>query len=271
MQPAGENTIKRLTKIGDRKYQTRYGEFLVEGIRAVEEAFRAGAGVCDLIVRKGDERVGRIATLIDKAEELSVNAWIVSLSEMDKICRTTNSQGIAAGVKVPSKSIGDLFGEMLQIKSGTILFMDAIQDPGNVGTLIRTAEAFGIEAAVLGPGSAGLYNPKTIRSTMGAIFRVSAAEMNDRSAHDTVARFKKAGFRIIASNISERAVPIERLAPHAKNLLIVGSEASGISPELLQIADIEVYIPMTGPTESLNASIAGGILMFEIGKLGYRL
>ncbi|HHS49916.1 MAG TPA: RNA methyltransferase [candidate division Zixibacteria bacterium] len=266
MEKAGENTLKRLAKIGDRKYHQRFGEFLVEGVRAVEEAFRAGAEMREIIVRQGDERVGRIADIIARAEQSGLDVWSVSDAQMKKICRTTNSQGVAGGVKIPSKTPADIFGELLQIKTGLILFLDGVQDPGNVGTLVRTAEAFGVKGMILGTGSAGLFNPKTIRSTMGAIFRVPIAELSDRNPADVIKRFKSAGFRAIIGNISEHAIPISNVPRGTKDMLVIGAEASGVDEKLVELADIEAFIPMAGPTESLNASIAGGILMFALAK-----
>ena len=256
--------MKRLSQIGDRKYHIRYGEYLVEGIRAVEEAFRAGAGVRELVVRVGEERAARVAKLIERAEEAGLAVWQVGTSEMGRICRTAHNQGIAAGVALPKKPSGDIFGEMLQYSSGTILLLDGVQDPGNVGTLIRTAEAFGVSGVVLGRGSAGLYNSKTIRSTMGSIFRMVVAEMQDRDTADIVARFGAAGFRTLAANVSDAAIPLWKVPRGKKDLIVVGSEASGVSRSILDSVDIEVLIPMHGPTESLNASIAGSIIMYGL-------
>ncbi|MCK5833754.1 23S rRNA (guanosine(2251)-2'-O)-methyltransferase RlmB [bacterium] len=266
MEKIGENTIKRLSKIGDRKYHSRYGEFLVEGLRSVEEAFKAKVEIKDLIIRHGEERVARIAELISAASDKGLSIWSVTSSEMSKICRTVNSQGIAAGVKLSSKTTGDLFGEILQYKTGVVVFLDSVQDPGNVGALIRSAEAFGVGGIILGRGSAGLYNPKTIRSTMGAIFRVPVVEMGDRKPEEIIERFKKAGFRILVANISEKATSLNKTNKFQKNLLVIGSEARGVSKSILSIADTEIYISMSGPTESLNASIAGSIFMYELLK-----
>ncbi len=264
METVSKSALKRLSQIGDRKYHSRHGEYLVEGISFVEEAFRARAGVQELVCQAGKGKAARVSRLIELAEEAGAKVWQVGEMEMSRICRTMQNQGVAAGIALNGKSSGDIFGEMLQYSSGTILLLDGVQDPGNVGTMIRTAEAFGIAGIILGHGSAGLYNTKTIRGTMGAIFRMVVAEMQDRKIADIVARFKESGFRALAANVSEAAVPINKILPGKKDILIIGSEAAGISRDTLALVDTEIVIPMPGPTESLNASIAGGIIMFRL-------
>jgi len=266
MEKASINTLKRLAQIGDRKYHTRHNEFLIEGVRLIEEAFRAGAPVKEIAVAIGSERKGRIKALINAALANNLPVWQLNAHEMERISRTENNQGIAAGVALPEKLSGDIFGELLQIKKGIILLLDGLQDPGNMGTLIRTAEAFVVNGVILGPGSAGLYNPKTLRSTMGAIFRMPVAEMHDRSITEIVQKFRENAFQIVAADANENSTKLEKGSFEHKVLLIIGQEASGISEGVLDIADIKVAVEMLGPTESLNAAVAGGIIIHHIAR-----
>jgi TrmH family RNA methyltransferase len=268
IQKISETELKKLSQIGDRKYHERYGEFLAEGIRFVAEAFRANADVREIAVTLGNEKNGAIKEIIEKADAKGIPVYTVFPNEMERISRTENNQGIAAGIALPKKPVGDIFGEFLQIRSGIILLLDGLQDPGNVGTLIRTSEAFGVAGIILGKESAGIYNPKTLRGSMGAVFRVPIAEMHDRPTEELIPYFKKNGFQIASADAGEKSIPLPQVQFHEKVLLILGQEAKGSAESVLDLCDVCVAIPMTGPTESLNAAIAGGILIYEITARG---
>lgn len=259
-----KSALKRLKKIGDRKYHERYGAYLAEGVRFVEEAFIADADIAELVVEFGAERHGRIAPLIEQAHKKWITTWHASANEMKQISRTEHNQGIAAAIKLPKKTSGDIFGDLLQVKIGTVVFLDGLQDPGNVGTIIRACEAFGIDGVVLGPGSAGLYNSKTLRSTMGAIFRVPVAEMHGKPTDEIVAKFTREKFQIIVADNGRGSTLLRDCRFADKTLLVIGSEGSGVSLEVLDIADIRVEIDTPGPTESLNAAVAAGIIIYSI-------
>lgn len=259
-----KNVLKRLSQIGDRKYHQRYGVYLAEGIRFVEEAFRASAEIKELIVEFGAEKHGRVASIIEQAQKNWITVWHVSSNEMERISRTESNQGIAAAIALPKKGPCEVFGDLLQIKSGIILLLDGVQDPGNVGTIIRTSEAFEVGGVVLGPGSAGLFNPKTLRSSMGAVFRVPVAELHDKGTDGIVSRFSRAGFQTATADNGRGSTLLGDCRFADKVLLIIGSEGGGVSDDLLETADLRVEIETPGPTESLNAAIAAGILIYAI-------
>ncbi len=263
-----KGALKRLSKIGDRKYHDRYGSYLAEGIRFVEEAFIADVDIKELVVEFGAERHGRIAPLIEQAHERWITVWHANAGEMKKISRTENNQGIAAAIALPKKTSGDIYGDLLQVKIGAVVYLDGLQDPGNVGTIIRACEAFGIDGAILGSGTAGLFNPKTLRSTMGAIFRVPVAEMHDRSGEEIVSKFAGGGFQIVAADNGRGSTLLRDCRFGDRILLIIGSEGAGISPGILDLADIKVEIDTPGPTESLNAAVAAGIVIYSINSQG---
>jgi TrmH family RNA methyltransferase len=259
-----KNALKKLSQIGDRKYHQRYGVYLAEGIRFVEEAFRASVEIKELIVEFGAEKHGRVAAIIEQAQKNWITVWHVSSNEMERISRTETNQGIAAAIALPKKGPGEIFGDLIQVRSGIVAFLDGVQDPGNVGTIIRTCEAFDVEGVVLGPGSAGLFNPKTLRSSMGAVFRVPVAELHDKGADGVVSRFSREDFQIVAADNGRGSTLLGDCRFADKVLLIIGSEGAGISEDLVETADIRVEIETPGPTESLNAAIAAGILIYAI-------
>jgi len=261
-----KNALKRLTQIGDRKYHQRHGEFLAEGIRIIEEAFFAGVEIKEIVVEFGAEKHGRIAAIIEQAQSSWITVWQASAIEMERISRTESNQGIAAGIVPPKKGPGDIYGDLLQVKIGIVLYLDGIQNPGNVGTIIRTAEAFRLEGVILGPGCAGLFNTKTLRSTMGAIFRVPVAELHDIESSKIIRRFRDEDFQVVAADNGPGSTPLRECLFSDKILLIIGNEGGGISPEILEIANLKAEIPTPGPTESLNAAVATGILIYAITR-----
>src|SRR5699024_7380004 len=139
-----------------------------------------------------------------------------------------------------------------------LLVVDSLQDPGNLGTMIRTADAAGFEAVILGDGSVDLYNEKVIRATQGSIFHIPVFQFD---LITNIPVLKQEGFRIWASALSG-ATSYNVLTPAEKNALVIGNEGAGVSDEVLLLADYQVKIPIYGKAESLNAGIAAGILMY---------
>ena len=142
------------------------------------------------------------------------------------------------------------------------MLIDAVQDPGNVGTMIRTADAAGFDAVILGEGTVDLYNDKVIRATQGSIFHLPIIQADLLLKMDEL---QKQGVVICASTL-EKAVPIESVERTEKMALIVGNEGQGVNPVLIEKADQLVHIPIYGKAESLNVSVAAGIMLYEMQK-----
>ena len=167
-----------------------------------------------------------------------------------KITDVTTSQGIVAVCEIP---------QYKEFKKDKILFLDRVQDPGNVGTIIRTADAFGFDAVFLSKGCADVYSPKVVRSTMGSIFHLPVIQ------DVTVEEVKSIGNMVYSSTL-EKAEFLEKIEIPKKFTLVIGNEGNGISEEVKSITDKFVKIKMNGSAESLNASIAAGILMYEFSS-----
>ena len=147
--------------------------------------------------------------------------------------------------------------------SGAWLLLDNVQDPGNVGTMIRTADAVGFSGVLLGQGSADLYNPKTLRSTQGSLYHLSVRS-GDLSA--IIPQFQEKGYPVVGTALDKQAkdyLSVEKMSDFA---LVMGNEGQGMSPELLAMTDQNVYITIKGKAESLNVGIAAGVLMFHLLK-----
>ena len=146
-----------------------------------------------------------------------------------------------------------------------LILLYAMRDPGNLGAVVRSAVAFGADHIVMSADSADVYHPKTLRAAMGSLFRVKVTAVRDIGA--TVADLRKAGRRIFAAELTENAVPFPEISMTARDAVIIGNEGHGIPKELSLVCDGSVYIPISKATESLNASVAAALFMWEQSKL----
>lgn len=228
-----------------RKERDRSGEFLIEGFHLVEEAIKNESEILNLIVR---EDVDIPASWnIDNIYVVEVTAQVAN-----EFAETEHSQGIFAQVKQPTVSDEE------QNKWTKLLLVDAVQDPGNVGTMIRTADAAGIDAVILGKGSADPFNPKTVRSTQGSIFHIPVVR---GELSDWIDSLKEKGVRVYGTAL-ENAVLYNQVKKEGKFALVMGNEGSGIDAQLLAKTDANVIIPIMGKAESLNVAVATGIVLY---------
>lgn len=246
--------IKQIKALDTKKNREKLGCFLVEGKRMVSEA-----------VEYVPDRISYI--VISETFHLENNNWVKGIDEMgisvytikDNVFRsvsnTVNPQGIAAVIKI--KDVEKPKSEYMK----RVLILDGVSEPGNVGTIIRTAEAAGIDAIYLMKGCADVLNPKVVRSTMGSLFRVPIIQ---GCSIEDLKELKNNGFEIIVSSLDD-SVNINEYNTTKKPAIVIGSEASGVHADVLAISDVKVHIPMQGRVESLNAAVAAGILMYRIG------
>lgn len=234
--------VKALRAAGSGK-ALQPGELVaVEGENLLGEALRSGLQPSAVFVRVGNEDVA--ARLDLRLEECVLLSEDVFASAVD----TASPQGVAALVEIPALSASD---------EGVVLVLEAVQDPGNLGTLVRSAEAFGVKQVFATPESASAWNPKTMRASAGSVFRVPVTKMPLAAIRERLSRHK--WFAAVAASQGSVAVTeVEMLAPC---VLMVGNEGAGLSHEALAMADTRVNIPCA--VESLNAAIAGSVLMYE--------
>lgn len=253
MNRLSNRRLKEIRSLTQRKYRDRSGETLVEGVRAVGSALDAGADVREVLVTESvrqDDRLGR------RLEGLGERVHLVDSETLDGISDVEASQGIVAVVGVRVVDAGALGSR------SRVLLLDGLGDPGNAGTLIRTAAWFGIEAVVTGPGTVDLYNPKVVRSSMGGLWDVDHIAVDEPSA--TLGTLKAAGFRVYGADM--HGAGVDTWSPSAPSVLVLGNEAHGLSAEVRRQVDERVLIPgrpRRGGTESLNVAVAAGILMYE--------
>ena len=156
------------------------------------------------------------------------------------------------------QSFLDLFS-FLDYNQDIIVALDDIQDPGNLGTILRTVDSIGLKQILVSKGTADSYNPKVVRSTMGAIFRVKIIECEKLS--ETLKQVKAHKYQVLATSLKTKNSIYD--IDYNKKVIVIGNEANGVSEEILKLADIKVKIPMLGKTESLDASVATGIMLYE--------
>lgn len=223
--------------------------YLIEGRRLVTDALLAGAPVETLLVRR--DRLEDFQQAVISAQQSGIEILSVSAPVIDALSETLSPEGIMAAARICP----------LPLKAGgPLVALDRIQDPGNLGTIIRTCDAAGTGGVLLSEDCVELYNPKTVRSAMGSVFNVPVQSCG--SLAKELLALKKKGYTIAAAALN--GTSFYEYAPSARTVLIIGNEGSGISREILELADVTLTLPMRGGAQSLNASIAAGIMIYGI-------
>ena len=250
---SGNKKIKDLAalikKSSARKKQNAY---IIEGIRMFRELQRDE--ILDVYVGENFEAENK-----DLLSEIYPQYETVSDRIFESISDTKTPQGVMAVAKRKEYTLNDI----LRTKDDphNLLILDSLQDPGNLGTLVRAGEGAGITGIIMNETTVDIYNPKVIRSTMGSIFRVPFIYVKDLK--ETVAKLYSKKIDIYASSL-EGAIEYDCMDYTKDTAFIIGNEAAGISKEILDIVENKVKIPMLGKVESLNAAVAGSILMYEV-------
>ena len=244
--------IKQIIKLKEKKYRNEYNEFVIEGIKIVKEAIEEKAKIKNIIISESAINT----ELFEKnlKEELKISDFILVPDNIFKILSDVeNPQGVIAIIE---KDVSDAD---LDFSQELILVLQDVQDPGNLGTIIRTADSVGLTQILVTKGTADCYNPKVIRSTMGAIFRVKIIETANLS--EKIKELKDNNFKIVTTSLqTDKSIYEINLN---KSAIIIGNEANGVSEQIQNLADIKAIIPMKGKTESLNVSVATGVILFE--------
>ena len=242
--------VKALRSLRDHKGRAAAGRFLVEGEVMLREALKCGLVVRDVLAEEG------FADLASELEAAGTRAFIVPRSLLETVCDTRTPQGICASVDLPEPL-------PLDRAPARIVALDGTQDPGNVGTIWRTADAAGFDAILLGAQCADPLSPKVQRAAMGSGFRVPFMVTEDLPA--SLEAMKVRGWTVLASDLHGYDF-YRRPSPGERFILVIGSEARGISQATRLAADMLLRLPMRGGAESLNAAVAAGIMMYELTK-----
>lgn len=244
--------IKGIRKLKDKKYRDENNLYIIEGIKMIEEAIKEKAEINKIIICEECLQ----SESIDKKllyEIAKFDCIYVCKKVFEYITTVVNPQGIMAIIEKSNKE------SRINYKEDIILVLDGIQDPGNLGTILRTADSVNLKQIIVTKETADVYNPKVVRSTMGAIFRINVIESENLVA--TLKEIKKNKFKIVATSLGGEKSIYD--IDYKKKAIVIGNEANGVSRPVLDISDNKVIIPMLGQTESLNASIATGVILYE--------
>ncbi|MGD6774267.1 TrmH family RNA methyltransferase [Sutcliffiella horikoshii] len=241
------NKVKQWKKLQKKKEREQSGTFIIEGFHLVEEALKVDNLVDEVIISEDRS--------IPSEWDLNHVELIYAVPNVLKeISETETPQGVVAICRIPEKS------EHLIQPNQKILLLDNVQDPGNVGTMIRTADAAGMDMVILGEGCADLYSSKVIRSTQGSIFHLPIARGNLKSY---IKECKEQQTPVYGTSL-QNGVPYQEVQPSESFALILGNEGKGMTQEHLDMTDQNLYIPIHGQSESLNVGVAAGILMYYL-------
>ena len=248
-------TLRHLARLNrEKKYRQGAGEMVCEGWKMLGEALSSGVTVKTVLQRTGD---APDSGLIARAEAQGARLFEAEASLFAQASDVETPQGVIFSC-VPPKRRADDLPETL---SGAIL-LDGVQDPGNLGTILRTADAFALDAVILCEGCTDPTAPKVVRATMGAAFRQPVYRM---PLAEAAAALKTRGLPVYAAALKPDSVPSTALDLHGA-AVIVGSEGRGVTAQALELCDKKVVLPMAGRAESLNAGVAAAILIWEMTK-----
>ena len=244
--------VKKIRKLKDKKYRDELGVYVIEGIKVIEEAINENVEIEKIVICEDCTEASIIPQKLMYAIA-KYNCIYVSKKVFEVLTDVVAPQGILAIVRRPEKN------EKIDYNAELILALDGIQDPGNLGTILRTADSVNLNQIIVTKNTADCYNPKVVRSTMGAILRIKIIETE--SLVNTLKEAKKNKFKIVATSLDTQNNIYD--IDYNKKVIVIGNEANGVTKEVQSMADNKVKIPMLGKTESLNASVATGIMLYE--------
>lgn len=243
--------VQKLRELQKAKGRRETGLFLAESVKMVREALELG--LCQTLIVDG-ARHQEQAALIGRALESGCEVLLVTPAIMQAVSEQKTPQGVCCTVRIP-RLPERLTGRLL-------VALDGVQDPGNVGTILRTADAAGFDGALMSSACADLYSAKTLRATMGSVFRMPVLRTDDLPA--ALESMKAQGYAIAATELG--GADFYAHCPRERAVLVIGSEGNGVSGAVRAAATHHLALPMRGGAESLNAAVAAGIMMYEMAR-----
>lgn len=244
--------VKNIKKLKDKKYRDLENVYIVEGIKMLKEAIVENASIKQIIICDDCEKSDLISK--EMMYEIAKYDCVYVTSKVFKyITEVQTPQGVMAIIEKNNRD------KEINYDEDIIVALDDIQDPGNLGTILRTIDSIGLSQVLISKGTADPYNPKVVRSTMGAIYRVKVIECDDLK--ETLKEIKKNKFKILTTSLDDSKSIYD--IKYNKKVIVIGNEANGVEEEIVKLSDEKIKIPMLGKTESLNASVATGIVLYE--------
>jgi RNA methyltransferase, TrmH family len=249
--------LKNISKLKQKKYRVKEDKFLLEGIRNIEEILRSDVRIDSILYTDQLLKTKRGLELYLAIEKKKIKADKIAEEDFKNISNITTSQGILAICQKPNYN----FSKLMSSKIKSLVILDGIQDPGNLGTIIRTADAAGVSGIITGEGTVDIYNPKVLNSAMGSFLHIPVVKVDDLAA--AVKKLKEQGIRILVCDV--RGEKNYSTANYNYPVgVIFGNEGAGPKKELINLADEVIKIPIVGRAESLNVGIACGIVLYKM-------
>ncbi len=255
--------VMRAARLDQKKFRDAEGCFLIHGLKLTEEAFRAGVEICEVLVR--EDAADRAAEVLAAVRGTSdCRCFLLGESAFSKISPEKSPEGVICIAKALDK-----FHKNITIKKGLpeilpserLLLLESLRDPGNLGTVLRSAAAFGVGCILLSADCAELYNPRTLRAGMGAVFKLPTLRVDDMA--ETISVLRANGRRVWATALNRSAVRLDALSLGEGDCFLIGNEGHGLSDAVIAAADGAVFIPMRENSESLNAAAAAAVCLWE--------
>ncbi len=254
---ASKSELTLIRSLSQKKFRETEDKFIVEGWRSVHDALHSSYKIELAVVLQNHVEENAHEEVLDRLRELRIPVKEITEKELNQISETVHSQGIVAVARKKKLTIGDILGG----KKRLIVMGDSIADPGNLGSIVRCCDWFGVDALLLSQGCVELHNEKVVRSSTGSLFHVQVVE--DVDCSDVLHQLKKQSFAIIAT-AGDAPSEYTKIDPARKICLIFGSEAHGVSKEVHKTADLIVKIPKFGQAESLNVGVTCGIILAHL-------
>ena len=244
--------IKNIKKLKEKKYRDLENKFIVEGIKMVQEAIKENAKINKIVVCEDCINDGTLEKelLYEIAKQ---DCIYVTEKVFQTITDVETPQGILAVIEKENSE------DRISYDEDIIVTLDGIQDPGNLGTILRTLDSVNLKQIVLSEKTVDAYSPKVVRSTMGAIYRVNI--IKSKNIIETLKNMKKHKYEIVATSLQTDKTIYD--VDYKNKVIVIGNEANGVSKEVLELSNEKVKIPMSGQTESLNAAVATGVILYE--------
>jgi len=252
-----KSELKYIRSLSQKKVRQSEKKFLLEGWRALKDALHSGAKIEFVGVHSRYLEDPDYNKILGGARNRNIPVKELSETEINQVSETVHAQGVLAVVHQSHASLTD--GRLAGAR--TIVAVDAVNDPGNLGSLIRTADWFGVDLLLLGKGCVELYNDKVVRSTVGSLFHLPVIEGVE--LQPALSDLRTKGFEVIALSADGKS-EYDQIRRGGKKVLVLGSEAHGLSKEVRTLADLTVRIPKFGNAESLNVGVACGIVLAHV-------
>jgi TrmH family RNA methyltransferase len=260
--PLTKNKLKELRELTHKKHRDEQGKFLVEGVRFVCEALNSDYNVLEAFYTADISEHPGGDTLLQKLKKKTSSVHPITNREMEILSETVTFQGVVAVVGQKKFSVDTILQQ--NGSQSVLVAFDSVSDPGNVGTMVRTCDWFGVDGILLGRNSVELYNPKVLRATMGGIFHLPIVEGVDLLL--AVSNAKDLGYEIYVAD-QEGETHFDRVKYSTKSLLVFGNEAWGVSDQLKGLANARICIRRYGAGESLNVGVACGVVLSALHRL----